>query len=132
MGRPGSGAVELDETRIVETLHDLDAIGNRFHATSGEAVCRDYLLDRFSGISLDAVRFESFRYLAYEPIGASCTMAAPYGDPIPCRPLQFTASAEIEAEAVFLGRGTKRDLERLDALGGSLEGKIAVIHTPFP
>jgi hypothetical protein len=124
--------VALDETRIHETLLRLGEIGTRYHATNGEAMCREYLLERFSTVGLESVRLEPFSYLACEPLAAACSITAPHEERLPCRPLQFTANAEIEAEAVFLGRGAASDLERVDALGATLEGKIAVIHTPFP
>jgi aminopeptidase YwaD len=121
-----------DPTRIAETLDAIDAIGIRFHGTDGEARCRDYLVKRFREVGLEGVELQPFPYLAYEAGPASCRVTAPESSELPCTPLQFTAAAEAEGEAVFLGHGTGADLDRFDRMGVDLAGKVVVVHTPFP
>jgi hypothetical protein len=48
----GEFSVQLDSAQIAQTLDDIDVIGNRYHGTSGETRCRDYLFERFREIAL--------------------------------------------------------------------------------
>jgi hypothetical protein len=125
-------AVQLDPAEISRTLDDVDRIGNRYHGTPGEARCVDYLVERFEQLGLNAVRSEPFRYLAYEPGSASCSVRAPEQLELPCRGVHYSASAEAEGEAVYVGTGTAEDFERLDRLGISLAGKVVVAHSIAP
>ena len=44
----------------------------------------------------------------------------------------YSATGDAEAEYVYVGRGQKVDFERLDALGISVEGKIALARYGGP
>lgn len=127
-----SGAVQLDSDEIRRTLDDLDRIGNRYHGTPGEARCRDYIADRFASLGLENAHIEPFRYLAYEPLSASAQVLSPGSSELPCHAVQYSASAEAEGEAVYLGTGTKEDFERVDRLGVDLAGKVVVAHSIAP
>jgi aminopeptidase YwaD len=125
-------SLRLDPAGLGRTLDDLTEIGNRYAGTPGEAVARDYLLDRFQGLGLAEVRLEPFPYLAYERGAASCALTGPAGLEFECHPLQYTATGEAAGEAIYLGDATETDFERLDRRGVDLAGKIAVVHSMFP
>lgn len=125
-------AVILDAERIAATLDDIAAIGNRYHGTDGERVCRDYLSEHFTALGLADVRLEGFNYLAYEPESAQAMITAPYARSLPCRAVQFSASRSAEGEAVYVGTGTAEDFERLDKLGVDLRDKVVIAHSIAP
>ncbi len=125
-------AVRLEAAEIGRTLDEVAAIGNRYAGTPGEAVARDYLLERFTALGLADVRLEAFPYLAYEPESASCVLSGPGGLELDCHPLQYTAAGDAAGEAVYLGDATEDDLNRIDTRGVDLAGKIAVVHSMFP
>jgi aminopeptidase YwaD len=125
-------SLQLDPIELGRTLDDINEIGNRYAGTPGEATARDYILERFRGLELDDVRLESFPYLSYEPLSASCALAGGSRIEFECHPLQYTASGEASGEPVYLGDGTEADFERLDARGIDLTGKVAVVHGAFP
>jgi aminopeptidase YwaD len=122
-------AVRLDPAEIGRTLDDLAAIGNRYAGTRGEVAARDYLLDRFKTLGLDDVALEPFPYLGYEAQGSSC---AANGLELECHPLQYTATGEVAGEAIYLGDAREAALERIDAAGIDLAGKVVVVHSMFP
>ena len=126
------GSVRLDSVELGMTLDDLEGIGNRYAGTRGEEVCRDYMVDRFHQLGLSDVRLEPFDYLAYEPVAASCEVLRPELVEINCNPLQYTASATVESEAVYIGNGTDDDLQRLDRQGVSLAGRIVIAQYGVP
>jgi hypothetical protein len=124
--------VRLDPAGLGTTLDDIGEIGNRFAGTPGELAARDYMRERFSALGLAGVALEPFPYLAYTPVAAACTLLAPERAELACNPLEYTADAEVEAEAVYLGEATDADFQRLDRAGVSLAGKVVVAHTMFP
>ena len=124
--------VVLDAGRIAATLDGIAAIGNRYHGTDGERVCRGYLSERFTALGLADVRLEEFNYLAYEPESAQATITAPYARSLRCRAVQFSASGSAEGEAVYVGTGAADDFERLDGLGVDLRDKVVVAHSIAP
>jgi hypothetical protein len=124
--------MRLDPAGLGRTLDDIAAIGNRYAGTPGEAAARDYVHDRLRCLDLDDVRLEPFRYLAYSPAEASCAVVAPERAELECHPLQYTAYAEVEGEAVYAGEATDEDFRRLDRLGIELAGKVVVAHSMFP
>jgi hypothetical protein len=125
-------AVRLDAGELSRTLDDLEQIGTRYHGTPGEASCRDYLADRFEGIGLERVRLEPFRYLAYEHEAAVCTVLMPVQQELECRAVQYSASADAEGEAVYVGTGSAEDFARIDELGIDLSGKVVFAHSIAP
>lgn len=127
-----SSPTRLDAGRLAQILDDVNLLGNRYHGTPGEAQCRDYLLERFTEIGLERVRAERFRYLAYEPVTATCLLSAPERRQLAARAVQYTANAEAEGEAVYVGTGTAADFERLDRLGIDFAGKVVVAHSIAP
>ncbi|MBV9944885.1 MAG: M28 family peptidase [Solirubrobacterales bacterium] len=125
-------SLRLDPTRLGRTLDDLAEIGNRYAGTPGELAARDYLLGAFNALGLAEVRLERFQYLAYERGPAACALSGPARVEFECHPLQYTATGEAAGEAVYLGEAAEGDLERIDARGVDLAGKIAVVHSMFP
>ena len=117
--------MNLDAAAIGRTLDDVAEIGNRFAGTPGEAAARDYLHGRFRDLGLQDVALEPFRYLAYEPVEASCSAGE-------CNPLEYTADGEAEGRAVYIGDATDADFARLDRAGVALAGKVVVTHSMFP
>jgi Iap family predicted aminopeptidase len=124
--------MRLGAAELARTLDDVDRLGNRYHGTEGEQRCRDYILQQFEAVGLERVRLEPFRYLAYEHVGAKCAVLAPELQDLMCRAVQYTANAEVEGEAVYVGTGTAEDFERIDALGVDLAGKVIVAHSIAP
>jgi aminopeptidase YwaD len=125
--------IGLDSDSIAGTLDDFVRIGNRYVGTNGEMLCREFLQERFSEIGLHDVRSEPVSYVSYRAgAEASCTVLAPEVLELACRPLQYTASGVAEGEAVYLGRATTEDLDRLDRLGVELRGKVVLAHAMYP
>ncbi len=119
----------LDPLRIGRTLDDLAEIGNRYAGSEGEARARDFLRERLAGLGLEDVRLEAFQYLSASGAHATCTVD---GAELECNALQYTASAEVSGEAVYLGEATASDWARLDARGVDVRGKVVVAHSMFP
>ncbi len=109
-------------------LERVVATGNRFAGSPGEARCRELVLDEFARAGLANVRAEEFRFQGYEPQAASCTVLAD-DISIPCVPLQYTADAVAEGEAVYLGAARPEDVGAVERMGVSLSGKVAVAHS---
>jgi Peptidase family M28 len=124
--------IQLDPERLARTLADVDQLGNRYHGTPGEMRSREYIQERFADLRLERNQLEDFRYLAYEPDSASCRIAASGTSDLACRAVQFSASADGEGEAVYVGTGTAADFERLEAVGVDLAGKVVVAHSIAP
>jgi hypothetical protein len=124
--------VHLDPVGLGRTLDDIAEIGNRWAGSTGERACREYLLGRFRELGLDDVRLEAFPYLGYEPVHAACAVLGADRAELECHPLQYTADAEVEGEAVYIGEAGDEDFARLDRLGIDLAGRIVVAHAMFP
>lgn len=131
MGDPGS-PIRLDPDELARTLDDHERIGNRYHGSTGERECRDYIAERFHEVGLEDVHLEPFRYLAYEHGSASCRLVEPERRELPCHAVQFSADAEASGEAIYVGTGTAEDFERIDRLGVDLEGRVVVAHSIAP
>jgi carboxypeptidase Q len=124
--------VRLDAVALGRTLDDVAEIGNRFCGTAGELAARDYALERLGALGLADVRLEPFPYLAYAPVEASCSIVSPARVELECNALEYTADADVEAEAVYIGGAEEEDFRRLDRLGVELAGKVVVAHSMFP
>lgn len=109
-------------------LERVVATGNRFAGSPGEARCCELVLDEFARAGLANVRAEEFRFQGYEPEAASCTVLVD-NISIPCVPLQYTADAVAEGEAVYLGASRPEDVEAVERSGVSLSGKVAIAHS---
>lgn len=122
----------LSGETIGRVLDGLVGIGNRFVGTPGEAQARAWIREELVRVGLTDVREEPVEALGYVFGGASLALADT-GLSLPAVGLQSTASAEVEAEAVFLGRPTTvDDIDALVADGCRVEGRIAVIQTFWP
>lgn len=121
----------LDGASLWSRLERVTELGNRFAGTPGEARCREMLLTEFEQAGLANVRAEEFPYLGYEPVDASCGLV---GENVTfrCAPLQYSADAVVEGEAVYLGSARPEDVEALERRGVELAGKVAVAHSFMP
>ncbi|MGI9659777.1 MAG: M28 family peptidase [Gaiellaceae bacterium] len=128
---PFEAMPSLDGRSLWRRLEQIVAIGNRFAGSEGEARCRELILAEFERAGLSNVRAEPFPYLGYEPASASCEVLGD-GTALRCTPLQYSADAVAEGEAVYLGSARPEDLEALDARGVALAGKVAVAHSFMP
>ena len=113
--------------RLDATLERIAGIGNRFAGTPGEALCRELLLEELTGLGLERVRAEEFRYLAYEPVAATCEVVGESWS-LRAAGLQCTASAAVEGAAVYLGACQAEDVSAVEARGVDLAGKVVVAH----
>lgn len=124
--------LEVDPREVGRTLDDVAAIGNRFTGTRGEAICRDYLVDRFHRLGLSPVSLEPFQCLGYEPIDARCSILGRGSElALECNPLQYSADVEVRAPAVYLGDATPAELARIDRAGVEVAGKVVVAHAEY-
>lgn len=121
----------LDGDSLWRRLEQVVAVGNRFAGSEGEARCRELILGELSDAGLANVRAEAFPYLGYEPHGSSCELPGD-GSTLRCAPLQYSADAVAEGEAVYLGQARPEDVEALENRGVDLAGKIAVAHSFMP
>ncbi|WP_272473074.1 M20/M25/M40 family metallo-hydrolase [Baekduia alba] len=113
------------------TLEGIVGLGNRFAGTVGERRAREYLADAFQRRGLERVRVEPFTFLAYEPQRARCELL-PTGVSMPCCGLQYTASAAVEGEVVYVGKGTEDEIAALEARGVELRDKVVMAHAVHP
>jgi hypothetical protein len=100
-------------------------IGPKYAGTSGEAVAREFLLGALRKLGYTPIA-EEFEYLHYMPRDALLEVCSPVREPIRAEPLQFAAVAEGEGEMVYVGDGSRAQIERIEACGVSLKDKIAV------
>ncbi|HEX4804310.1 MAG TPA: M20/M25/M40 family metallo-hydrolase [Conexibacter sp.] len=111
----------------------LCALGNRFVGSPGERAARDHIERAFRDAGAPDVRVEEFEVLGYRPGAAACAVEGVEDGELPAAGLQFTAAAEVRAEAVYLGNPrTLDDIRALQADGVSLVGKAAVVDSYWP
>ena len=121
----------LDGSSLWSRLEQVVEIGNRFAGSEGESRCRDLIVSELERTGLAAVRTEAFPFLGYEPVSASCELVGE-GVTLRCAPLQYSADAAAEGEAVYLGLARPEDVEALEARGVELAGKVVVAHSFMP
>jgi hypothetical protein len=120
----------LDGESIWQCLEQVTVLGNRFAGSPGEARCRELVLSEFERAGLARVRTEEFPYLGYEPLGATCDVVG--HESLRCAPLQYSADAVVEGEAVYLGSARPEDVAALEQRGVELVGKVVVAHSVMP
>jgi Iap family predicted aminopeptidase len=109
----------LDDASLRRDVEALAALGPRFAGTEGESRARAFLAAELTAGGLDVVA-EEFIHLAYEPEGSSLVA----GSTLPCAGLQSTASGVVEAEAVYVGDGTRVEKP--------VEGRIVIFRSGVP
>ncbi|MEA2330121.1 MAG: aminopeptidase YwaD [Thermoleophilaceae bacterium] len=111
----------------------LCAIGNRFVGSTGERAARDHIRSELERSGATDVRLEEFEVLGYQPESGACVVRDVADGELPAVGLQFTASGDVEAEAVYLGNPrTIDDITALEDEGVSLAGKAVVVDTYWP
>ena len=84
---------------------------------------------------------EEYRYLGYQPGPSRCEFGGgaevdggelPGWAKLPCVGLQSCADGIAEGEAVYVGGGEAAEVDAVEAVGGSLTGRIAILRTPMP
>jgi hypothetical protein len=125
-----AAAPELDPAALRADVERFAAIGPRFCGGPGEEQCRELLLEEFAAAGLEAVGGEEYRYLGYEPVASRCLLLG--GEELPCVGLQSCADGKADGEAVYVGGGEAAEIEAVEAAGGSVAGRIAVLRTPMP
>jgi Peptidase family M28 len=120
----------FDVAAFGAVVTDLCRIGPRFVGTPGERAAGMLIEREFRAAGLAAVRVEPVPVLAYRPQAAACHIVG-QPDALPCSGLQFTSGGEVEAEAVY---NATIDPDSGAAHGDlrGIDGKIAVIATPYP
>lgn len=122
----------LDRASVASLVDEICGIGNRFVGTAGEAAARSFLLDRFNAAGLQRVRTEPVELLSYEAVGATCEILKPF-QTLRAVGLQYTASAQAEGVAIYVGRPSNiDDLTDILARLPPLNGRIAVMHSYWP
>jgi Peptidase family M28 len=112
---------------------ELCEFGNRFVGSPGERAVREYIRNELEDAGTGPARVEEFEVLGYEPGTASCEILGVAERPLPAVGLQFTASAEAVAEAVYLGSpGSVEDIQSLEDQGISLANRVLVVDTYWP
>ena len=113
-------------------IADICDLGNRFVGSPGEVAAREFLARKFEEAGLAEVRVEPLDVLGYRARKAACEFIGG-GPELPAVGLQFTGSALVEAEALYLGGPTEiEDIAFLESRGVSVRGKIAVLHSFWP
>ncbi|MFQ5711247.1 MAG: M28 family peptidase [Candidatus Geothermarchaeales archaeon] len=126
------GLPRLSAADVYENLTNLCRIGTIWMGTRGEIQARNYIKDMMMRYGLQEVRLEDFEYLSYMPISSELIVTSPGEETIPCEPLEYSANATTEGEAVYVGTGRKEDFENLERHGVSLEGKIVLARSSTP
>lgn len=105
-------------------------IGVKYGGTPGEAEARSMILSALRDLGYSPVA-ESFEYLHYMPHSAGVEVVTPMRETIRAEPLQFSSSAEVEGELIYVGDGTKAQLDKLTTCGVDFRDKI-IITTGWP
>lgn len=129
---PFSALPRLRPEAVGAGVDALCGIGNRFVGSDGERRAREWILGQFRDAGLANVRVEEFPVLGYRGESSSIEVL---GEGLSFRTtgLQFSASATVEAEAVYLGSPpTPDDIGWLESRGVSIAGKIVVVHAYWP
>ena len=132
----------VDPGRLYD-WHDMVAAVPHRAGTPGDAHVVDALVAAFTAMGLEVERHE-FHALLAEPVSASLSIVAPDNIELPLIEVvldedsysagealemgwnAYSASGDVTAEVVYVNHGRKEDFERLETLGVSCEGRIAV------
>jgi hypothetical protein len=113
-------------------VRDIARIGNRWLATRGETLAREYVLTKFRQLGLEDVHTEEFAYLHYAPKRCRLETTYPVKHPFECQPLEYSKNGTIEAEVVYAGAGTEDEFRNLEKIGVDLRGKIVAVSSFAP
>lgn len=123
--------MRLSEQELARHLSRLEEIGVKWAGSPGERQTRDYIQDEFEKIGLKT-RVEAFDYLSCPVQTATVQITSPVAEELHCEPVAFLEERDIEAEAVYVGTGSRQEFETLRGLGTVLSGKIAVAVSDAP
>lgn len=118
----------LTREGLLADVERITRLGNRFVGSEGEALCRELLIGEMEDAGLERVRSEPVEYLGFGDATASCRASDGSWAAEGCVPIQYTAAAEVEAEAIYVGEGSAADIDFVEQLGVRLKGKIAVVR----
>lgn len=124
---------EMSSSRAFGFVRDIARIGNRWLGTTGERRAREYIVKKFKDLGLQDVHTEEFDYLNYKPKRSRLAITYPEKRVLECQPLEYSKNGEVEAEVVYVGRGTELEFKQLEKLGVRFRGKIvaATSFAPF-
>ena len=116
---------------IHSILSKLDEIGHKWTGTPGEALARDFIIEKMAGYGLSP-RVEEFDYLRYSDAIAGVTITAPVQRKIQCKPISYCDNKEVEGEALYVGLGTEDDFRLLQDVNVDFQDKVLVAHSWAP
>jgi len=120
----------MSGSEIRENLRVLcDEIGGRVTGTDAGRKARGFAERKFTAYGLENVRQEEFGMFGWESAGLRCEVVSPRYFELSALSLAYTPSTPhggIEAEVVDAAHGNPKEL---DALGYTLEGKIALVES---
>lgn len=108
------------EGRLLRTLQDLAALGEKRAGTRGGAASAAYLLDRFRAAGLEDVHAETFRFPAFLVRRSSLRAL---GRAVAHEALAYSGSGSAEAPLVHVGTGEPADYD-----GKDVSGCIAIVE----
>lgn len=116
-------------SRIAEHLEVLcDDIGVRWAGTAQEQRAADYVKSQFESLPLGEAAVEPFDLTTVDCRAASLRVVGDNDWRADVRPCLFCPSVDVEAALLCVGHGMPHEL---DALGGRLSGRIALIQSEF-
>lgn len=121
---PGAGVDILGssstvEGRLARTIQDLAALGNKRAGSEKARAAAEMIFGRFTAAGLDDVRFEEFRFPAFDLVDSQFAAAIDGGPstPIAHDVLYYSGAGQVEADVVDLGFGQPPDYEGVDVTG---------------
>lgn len=123
---------KIVEKNLYTNIERLSLHGCRWLGTEGEERARQTLLHDFEQLNLDHVYSEWFTCHNYFPKKYELSLLSPQRLHIPCKPLEYSDSSEVQGELVFLGELKPDDSNRKNRIDVDLEDKICLIVSDTP
>jgi aminopeptidase YwaD len=108
------------EGRLLRTLRDLAALGDKRAGSAGGAASADYILERFRAAGLGAPRIETFGFPSFVLRGSSLQVE---GRELVHETLAYSGCGAAEAALVHVGTGEPADYD-----GRDVSGRIALVE----
>lgn len=115
---------EATAARLLSTLEDLAAFGEKRCGTSEGLAAAEYVRDRFTAAGLEDVAFEPFSFLQFEVASSSLAVTAD-GQPLAMghAVLAYSGAGSVDATLVDLGSGDAPAYEGVD-----VTGQVVLVH----
>lgn len=104
--------------RMLGTLEDLAALGNKRAGTDAGIQAGNYVHDRFRAAGLSDVRFEEFTFPRYDLRETTLAVTVDGGArPMAVEAFAYSGVGRAEGDVVFVGTGRPAEYEGIDAAG---------------